>query len=372
VLPDLPVAFGCITAGGYLAQHLSATRAGHRRASRGTRALVIAAVAIGLTAVVRPPEASFFTIGALIAAVTVNWRLLVTRYLVLGLGLVLGWLPWVIEGVFRFGGVLQRLHAASGVQGGTGYHPLTTLWRYLTLTDGPLQGVPSAYGSAPAIGYIWWAVLLAGLACAAWRIVRLRDRTVAVAALGGLTLAAQYILVFTDSADDARYLLPAYGLLTVCAAAALPLPSGGVALRATAWTVIAACFAVFAVWNVHVARRIENREFLDGQETLGEAQVLRQLDPSGPCYFASQYGFPEISFASGCTGTTLFPGQPTFILPSQPPGPVYVFSSDKPAGSWVRPVPGTLRRIRLPGTHSHVWLFRAPASAIQVRPDLWR
>jgi hypothetical protein len=361
IMPNLPAALGEIAAAGYLAQHLS--RQVDDRTRR--RALVKAAVAVGLVAVVRPTEATYLTLGLLVVAVTRNRRLLLTRLAVLGGGLVIGWLPWVIEAYLRYGGFIARLRAASANAETAGLHP-ANVWHYLTLTDGPLEGTTDT--TAPVLGYVWWLLLVIGIAFAIGRAIRYRDRTAAVAACGGLAAAMEYLLF--DSVVQARFLLPAYGLLTVCLVAGLPsLPAARVP-RVGTWVAIALSFAVFAGWNLRIAREVENQQYFATGSTLELGQVLRKLSPNGPCFFASQFGYPAVSFASGCVGASSGqPGTTSILLPTAPgSAPVYVLTVTDPEKLAIRPVPGTLRK--LPGISPGWWLFIAPHASVRVVPDL--
>jgi hypothetical protein len=362
IFPNLPVALGGIAAAGYLAQHLS--RHADDRTKR--RALVKAAVALALVAVVRPTEATFLAMGLLAVTATLNLRLLSARWAVLGVGLAVGWLPWVIEAYLRYGGFIARLRAASAnVEGG--FHP-ANVWHYLTLTDGPIGG--TADTTAPLLGYLWWLFLFMGIVFAAVRAIRYGDRTAAVAACGALALAVQY-LMFT-AVVDARYLLPTYGLLTVCAVGALPSVPAARAPRVGVWTAIALSFAVFAAWNFRIARAVENQQYLLAQSSLELAQTLRKLTPNGPCFFASQFGFPEISLASGCRGAILDISRTTVALPTQPGStPVYVLTVTDPTELPIRPLAGTVRRLHGPGISSW-WLFVASRDTVRVvgQPDV--
>jgi hypothetical protein len=138
------------------------------------------------------------------------------------------------------------------------------------------------------------------------------------------------------------------------------------------WTAVALSFAVFAVWNFRIARAVENQQYLLGQSSLEFAQTLRKLSPNGPCFFASQFGFPEISFASGCRGAVLDISQTTIGLPAQPGStPVYVLTVTDPTELAIRPLAGTVRRLHGPGISSW-WLFVASRDAVRVigLPDL--
>jgi hypothetical protein len=353
--PNLPVAFGGIAAAGYLAQHLS----GGVDEPQRRRALVKAAAAVAFVAVIRPSDAVWLAVGLLAVAVTRNLRVLLTRWAVLVAGLAVGWVPWVVEAYISYGGFLTRLRESSAASR-SGFHPVTALHQ-LAETDGPLVGTQT---SAPLLGYLWWGLLAIGIVFAIGRAIIYRDRTAAVAASAGVALAVPYLLFTTFV--DARYMLPAYGLLTVCLCAALPSPPAAIAPRAAAWTAIGVSFAVFAVWNVHTARFIEYQQYVRRQSALAFGKILRELSTGGRCFFASQYGAPEVAFASRCTGAGFSATQPVIWL-SRDPGtsPVYVLTETSPAITAIRPVHGTVRKLEGPGV-SGWWLFVAPRADVRV------
>lgn len=352
ILPNMPVAMGDIAAVGYLAQHLSQQADDRTR----RRALVKAAVAVALVAVVRPTDATIVALGMLVVAVTRNWRLLSARCAVLGGALIIGWLPWVIEAYLRFGGFVARMRAASAEVGG-GFHP-TNLWHYLPL---PLSG----YGvrSVPVLGYLSWLLLAIGLGFAIGQAVRYRDHTPGVvAACCGLATAVPYLLFNQYVAP--RYLLPGFGLLTVCLLAALPsLPAARVQ-RVGAWAAIALSFAVFAGWNFYAARMQDNQQYVANGGTVMLGQAIRKLSPNGPCFFVSQFGDPEISVASRCEGSGFDISKPTIELPAgtPPSATIYVLSVTDPEKLAIQPVPGTVQRLPTLGW----WLFIAPRASLRI------
>jgi hypothetical protein len=353
--PNLPVAFGGIAAAGYVAQHLSPGLDEPRR----WRALAAAAAAVAFVAVIRPSDAVWLTAGLLPVTLARRPRVLFTRWAVLGAGLVAGWLPWVIEAYTSYGGFITRLRESSTASG-SGFHPVTALHQ-LAETDGPLVGTQT---SAPLLGYLWWGLLAIGIVLAIGRAVIRRDRTAAVAASAGVALAVPY-LMFTTFVD-ARYMLPAYGLLSVCLCAALPSPPAALVPRAVTWAAIGVAFAVFATWNIHTARLIENQQYVRRQSALHFAQALRRFSPGGRCFFASQYGAPEVAFASRCVGTGFSATQPVIWLHRDPGrSPVYVLTETSPAITAVRPVHGTVRRLSGPGV-SGWWLFVAPGKDVRI------
>jgi hypothetical protein len=358
IFPNLPVALGAIAAAGFLAQHLS--RQLDDRTKR--RALVKAAVAVALVAVVRPVEATFLAMGLLVVAVTWNRRLLFARWAVIGSGLIIGWIPWVVEAYIRYHGFIARMRAASANAETGGFHPANA-WHYLTLTDGPLAGTTDK--TAPVLGYLWWLLIVVGVVLAIRRIVRYGDRTAAVAACAGLASAAEYLLL--DEVVQARFLLPAYGLLTVCLVAALPSVPAARAQRASVWAVIALSFAVFAGWNVRIARAVDNQQYLAAQSSLKLGQALRTLSSNGPCFFASQFAYPEIAFASRCRGAIFYTSRDAIQLPANPgSSPVYILTTTDPTKLAIRPVSGTVRRLQGNGITPAWWVFVAPRHSVHV------
>lgn len=352
VMPNMPVAVGDIAAVGYLAQHLSPRLDDQAR----RRALVKAAVAVALVAVVRPTDATTVALGMTAVAVTRNWRLLVTRCAVLGGALIIGWLPWVIEAYLRYGGFVARMRAASAEVGG-GFHP-ANLWHYLSL---PVFGARGT--SIPVLGYLSWLLLAIGLAFTIGQAARRRDRTPAlVAASCGLATGVPYLLFALYL--DARYLLPLFGLLAVSLFAALPALPVARLPRAGAYAAIALSFTAFAGWNFHAARVLDYQQNLADGVAASLGKAVREASPNGPCYFISQYGFPEISFASGCYGRTFNISQAVVRVPGAPPSAtVYVLSVTSPAQLAIQPVPGTVRQLR--EWPVDWWLFAASPAAVR-------
>jgi hypothetical protein len=383
--PNLPVAFGAVAAGGFLAQSLNTRIVDAGSAGAGSRRpLPACAAAVALTAVVRPTEAGFIVAGLALAALTRDRRELGRRWGALAAGLVIGWLPWLIEAQVRFGGPLARLRAASANIGG-GFHP-GNLSHYLGFTDGPLSG--RVRGGIPRLGELWWLVLLAGvlILLARWaparrppggrapgrwaparRIddgqqerdvvrqhaedTRLRAGTVAAAA--GLAVGAQYL--FTPVLE-ARFLLPAYALLTVTLCAAVPgFRRPFVSFPAITAAAGLALFAVFTSWQLGVARRIEAEQVHDRLLAARLTDVIRRQDPP-PCFVASDVAFPVIAFEAGCQGAIFRADRPANGLPADPPA--YVLTRTDPAFTRTRPVPGSVRRLGAEGAPGW-WLFIA-------------
>lgn len=137
--------------------------------------------------------------------------------------------------------------------------------------------------------------------------------------------------------------------------------------RVGVWAAIAVSFVVFTGWNIHIARAVENQQYLAGQSLLELAKTLRGLSPNSRCFFASQFGYPEVAFASDCRGADFSPSRTTIVLPADPGSiPVYVLTVTDPAKTAIRPLPGTARRLRGLGK-SDWWLFVAPSDTVLVK-----
>lgn len=352
ILPDLPVAVASIAAAGYLAQHLSARLDEQIR----RRALWKAAAWVAVVAVFRPTDAVFLTVGLLAMSVTVNLRLLLVRGAYLGAGLVLGWLPWAIEAQISYGGVLARTHAASALAGVTGSVHFASLRQYLELA---LSAQPDA--SRMYLNYLFWALLAAGIVIAVVRAVLTGDRTAAVAAVAGVVSGTQYLLL--APVVDPRYLLAAYALVDISLLAVIPALPAARMLRASGWVVAGAIFVAFASYNFNSARWEGSQEYIGNSQYLQIAASLRKLVPNGPCFFASRYGHPEITFESGCVGAVLDPTQDAIYLPVLPGShPVYMITR---GGKFkVQPVPGSLHRMPSPVVRGW-WIGVAPRGVTQ-------
>lgn len=342
IFPNLLAALGGVAAAGYLAQHLTAGDPAGDRPGRRTGVPAACAVAVCLVAVVRPTEATFLTLGLALAAVTRDLRATLVRWTALGLGLALGWLPWVVEAFQRFGGPVHRLGlASSNVHGG---FTAGNVLQHLALTDGPLSGDPRAPVVIPWTGVAWWLVVV-GLVLLA--LVRRGSRAGTVAALVTVCLAAQYLLFTT--VVEARFLVPAYALSCVVVAARLPArPSRRRRGLVTAWAVVAALLAGFVVQQHRALVRVDRRQYAVRHESEVLADEVLRRSGGRSCWFASEFGFPVIAVGSRCTGTSYVRWR-GLVAFARPPGsePVIGLSISDPTRGRIVPVPGSVRRFQV-------------------------
>ena len=316
---------------------------------RGQSLLAWALVgSMALMALFRPPDALVLTLS-LAAYVLLFQRRAARRLTILAAGLLLGWIPWLLEMSVRFGGPIEAFHQAVRV----GHIERTGLGRtalqQLALTNGPTLGFPGARAPVPIGGVVWWGGMV-GLGLFA--LVRTRGTQwaapVRCAFFGGLALAAEYLLLVSGLAP--RFLLPAYALLAV------PAAVGAVALtrdrsrfgRAIAWGVVVLA-AFWLVWQVGTARRMANDVLAEREGPWRVGAELRRLAGDGRCAFASTNAFPQIEFASGCLGGPLPTGAGATTalerLASREAAAFVVLRTTSPPGLDVDPKPAATVRI---------------------------
>ncbi len=152
VMPNLWAALLGVGVVGYLARAIDDE-------DHATGAGIGVLVCAGSMALLRPPDALVLGLALSLAVLVLNrqaWRSLTY----LGVGVAIGWVPWMIEMSSRFGGPLEALrsarevsHLAGGATGAMGH---------LALTDGPLLGPdrgggsPSSASSGGQVFSGWW------------------------------------------------------------------------------------------------------------------------------------------------------------------------------------------------------------------------
>jgi len=294
IYPNLPVAFFLVAAAAFIARGIA----------RGSdRASVWAAVAVALGAFVRPTDALWLAAGVGLVVLAYRRNGWLRGLVTLGVGLVVGWIPWIIEAYIRFGGPLARWRNAEGQVRSIGFH----LFDYLRLADGPTCAVPGRLGPIAWQALPWWLVL-GGLSVVG--LVRTR-RTPAfipavTATVGAAALAFPYL--FLVRIPCGRYLLPTYALLAVPAAfgvRALWPRAGSRAWRTTAIAMVLVPLLAIAAWHARVANSVEAGLVKQGNIALTLGRAIKSEAGGRPCAFASNVSFPQIELASGCDGSRL-------------------------------------------------------------------
>ncbi len=218
-------------------------------------------------------------------------------------GVAAGLLPWVAEAVIRFGGVLERLHAASEIQGGMSLRlSLDTLRAHAAALDGPLLCRPCDGASVEWINVGWWLLVppLVGLGLYA---ARRRGRT----ALGllptaaALAVAVPYLFLMGYAAP--RFLLPAYALLAPVAALGIR--------QAAQWARRTRCAAALlcagaALALLHLGVQIQQVDVQYGiqkaarQDWQRIARVLHAHGVRPPCALDGNKAAIPIAHTAGC------------------------------------------------------------------------
>jgi hypothetical protein len=240
VMPNYPIACGCVAATGLWA--------GLPQSSRPGRALVGLALVVGGVALIRPSDSLLLAAPLAVVTVLDRGRNRKVGILALLAGEVIGWVPWVVEAYLTFGGPVARWHVASSELGGL-HLRFVMAGVYPRLFDGSpgyccYDHPASAAGPASATAIAWMIavlVLAVGGLIAAWRLRRLS----AVGACAAV--AAAFLLMYVGLLDygSIRFLLPIVGLLTIPVATFLVWAVGAVPRRATA-AVAVGCVGVVA------------------------------------------------------------------------------------------------------------------------------
>ncbi len=273
---------------------LAATALVARRLEGGrTLHVLLASVLLAATALVRPTEAT--VLAGAIGVYILLWRRKSWRDLIwLGIGLAVGWLPWIIEMSVRFGGLRGALRAA-----GEGQHfvvvPLAeNVLRHLTYTDD--KSAPSAIP-----GVIWWSVLVLMAVVAIVRGVTRSERAAALlCGLGALALATEYLIFVPALAP--RFLLPAYAMASV------PFAIGLVSLlrRKGAYRIIGGVVVMlmipWTIWQGAVTVQRAPTVNRGSALPLRVGSAIRQLADGRSCFVLGQRAYPQISYAARCAG----------------------------------------------------------------------
>ena len=280
---------------------------------------------LALTGVFRPADALVVAAG-IVVFVFVSRRDAVAKLVPIAIALVLGWVPWLIEMSVRFGGPLQALRAG----GSTGHLTFRgigdRLLQQAALTDGPTLG-PVSHPTVPLLGALWWGGLVV-LTSVAFLRPHGRVRAQAplrLAALVGAFLAVEYLVFVSGLAP--RFLLPAYGLLSVPSAAGLLALRRGSAIARALGVAAVALLMVWSVAQLTVARRVGSSEAIQEAHLQALGSEVRSLAAARPCLVASSNGFPEVAFAAGCNGRQLtkVDGRALAALRSEVASPGLVF-----------------------------------------------
>lgn len=278
----------------------------------------------------RPVETAILVV-VLLAGIAVGPGKRVAPALAISGGAALGALPWVVEAFVRWGGPLARARAASkSVVSGLSMN----VAEHARLLDGPLIG-PDRSGGIPWSGLIWWVILIL-LAVLGALLAQRRTDVVLVGAAG---VAVAGFFFFGIGATAPRFLAPTYALLAVPAGVGL---LHGLRRVRLGWVRLVAVATLLASpwWHGSVAVRIDREQVEARAVAAVLADRLANEAAGRSCVFASQYGYPQLQYWSGCRGTIYRNGEiesPALITQAEATGSAaFVLAvSTPPAGSFL-------------------------------------
>jgi hypothetical protein len=281
VMPNYWAAILGLAAAGLTARRLQ---------GEGTRYIVLASLVLAAMALVRPTDAT--VLAGVIVVIVLSFRRDFWGILMpLGLGLVLGWLPWVVEMSVRFDGPANAVRAAAAGRHFASVQVTENLIRHATYVGGKGSGVPIA-------GMMWWGLIvtMAIVALALRREGETRSAML-LCGLGAVAFAAGYI-VFVPALP--RFLLPAYAFASVpFAAGCVSLLRGGTASRIAGGTVLVLMIP-WVIWQSTVA---DDQERGSGSHVAFRVgTTIRERAGGRPCYFVSPREYPQVAVASRCEG----------------------------------------------------------------------
>lgn len=287
VMPNYWVAIGALVAAACFVR---------ARADRGDRAALWGlGAATALMALMRPMDAVWVVLPLLVLAAATR---LLRPLAALVAGLAAGSAEWVIEAYVRYGGLAQRLHDGSRIQGGLGWNN--------AVTD-QMRGLGGRILCRPCTGQLpnpvitlWWFVLpvlaVLGLVLA----VRARRTAAALVPFAcGVSAAFPYLFLIGYAAP--RFLLPAYALLALPVADALLRTVNAVSgvWRPVTVTLLAIGFAGHLAVQYHVLDRTVARDHAGRDHWSRLASELHRLDVRPPCLVTGDQNIP-VAFYAGC------------------------------------------------------------------------
>ncbi|TQK51769.1 hypothetical protein FBY35_2187 [Streptomyces sp. SLBN-118] len=311
-MPNLWCALGALAAVGWFLR--AVPRPGERRAVAG------AGCAVAVVVLMRPSDGLWLALPLAAAALLVPGRRRPAVFAAVVIGFLLGAVPWVVEAYAHYGGLGARLHRASEIQGGLGWH--LAVDDQVRALDGRSLCRPCDVPWKHPVAAAWWFALPVLTAGGIWAALRAdrdsrepwrsgsppgpRTHRGAAALLATFTAAAlsvPYLFLIEYAAP--RFLLPAYALLSLPVAECLVFLSVFLvtAVRPSLRPVGAGVLALALTGHLAVQYGVL-RHMLDVNRSLRAhysaiATGLHRLGVRPPCMVSGHDAVP-IAYYAGC------------------------------------------------------------------------
>lgn len=305
LFPNFWIALGGLAAVGLFLQGLT-------EGMRPRLVLILLAIAVAFTALMRPPDAVFISIPLMAAVVVQLVRRSMARrsielLIAIIAGLAVGGVEWVIEAYMYFGGPFTRLNSSARVVGGTKFNPVNSLRIINGGRDSSVKFYPGVSGWSHPRLLIWWFALLVFALLGVY--VASRARRWLFAVLPAASALSVYVLYALPVRDNARYLLPVWALLSVPAAEGLGwlITQSKGRMRLAAVTAVAVFLAAEVTTQHAMLGTLLGPLESAASADMNAAGALQHLGVRAPCVITSvkRPNFAVVSepaaFYSGCT-----------------------------------------------------------------------
>lgn len=291
ISPNLLGALAAVSATGYAFAPVSA----------GRRSQIFGAfVAMAVLALLRPSETVW--LGLLFAvALPFRGRRGIAVLVSAGAGTAVGLIPWIVEAYLRFGGPIERYLQVRNRILAVDFSGRRIL-RYLRAADGPIprgfwdttpQPDPDIAPLVVLAAVVLLALIILGIT---WPRSRVSAVAVRAAATAGLVLLLPY--VFLNSSVYARFLLPAWALVTLPVAEAIVSLVSRTRNRLVVFVLVT--IAALWLWGQFNTLRTVGGSVASAEREL--ELLARDVAPlvDEPCFLLTESGYAQLGYGVGC------------------------------------------------------------------------
>ncbi|MCB5907439.1 hypothetical protein [Streptomyces pinistramenti] len=290
-MPNLWCALGALAGVGFLVRACDGP--GDRAAPVGV------AGSVAVVTLMRPADGLWLALPAAVAVLLMPGLRRPALGVALPAGLLVGGASWVVEAYTRYGGLGARLHRASEIQGGLGWH-FAVDDQVRALAGRTLCRPCDVPWDAPHTA-VWWCalpVLAAGGVLAGVRA----HRTAAVVLPCAVAAALAFPYLFLIGYAAPRFLLPVYALLALPVAVCvvhLCTAAGRPVRRTVSCVVLAVALAGHLGVQFQVLSRVASGGRSTGRAYTQAASALHRLGLRAPCTLSGEHAVP-LAYYTGC------------------------------------------------------------------------